>query len=72
MRIGIDRPGGAAVGTPGALAAPDELRSYPRATFTDLARVHDEGDAPAVLDVRRDDERAAGEIRDRPTSPCTP
>ena len=62
VRIGIDRPAGAAVGEPGDLAAPDQLRSYPRATFGDLAKTREHGGAPVVLDVRRDDERAPGAI----------
>lgn len=58
VRIGIDRPNGAAVGSPKDLATDTELRSYPTATFTDLAQ---EADA-IVLDVRQDDERAEGHI----------
>ncbi len=58
VRIGIDRPRGAAVGSTGDLAANTTLRSYPRATFDDIAR---EPDA-IVLDVRRDDERAEGHL----------
>ncbi|MGH3942552.1 MAG: MBL fold metallo-hydrolase [Pseudonocardiaceae bacterium] len=60
VRIGIDRPAGAAVGSPNELAAGDELRSYRRASFADLAA--ESGTAPMVLDVRRDDERAAGHL----------
>jgi hydroxyacylglutathione hydrolase len=59
VRIGIDRPDGAAVGSPRDLGTDDRMRSYPTATFADLA---DEPDA-VVLDVRRDDERAKGHIR---------
>jgi glyoxylase-like metal-dependent hydrolase (beta-lactamase superfamily II)/rhodanese-related sulfurtransferase len=58
VRIGIDRPRGAAVGTPDELAADLALRSYPTATFDELAREND----AIVLDVRRDDERARGHI----------
>jgi hydroxyacylglutathione hydrolase len=58
VRIGIDRPRGAAVGSPKDLAIDGEVRSYPTATFEDLAR---ESDA-VVLDVRRDDERVTGHI----------
>lgn len=58
VRIGIDRPSGAAIGSPENLAAGNELRSYPTATFDDLAQ---EPDA-LVLDVRRDDETARGHI----------
>jgi hydroxyacylglutathione hydrolase len=58
VRIGIDRPSGAAVGSPRQLASEDRLRSYPVATFEDLTG------APhaSVLDVRRDDERGRGHI----------
>lgn len=77
VRIGIDRPAGAAVGTPGELAAGDDLRSYRRATFADLAAqrtagaragagecgcAKGSGAGPVVLDVRRDDERAIGHV----------
>jgi rhodanese-related sulfurtransferase len=65
VRIGIDRPAGAAVGTPGELAAGNELRSYRRATFADLAAtsgVATSRTEPVVLDVRRDDERARGQV----------
>lgn len=58
VRIGIDRPAGAALGRPGDLADPDALRGYPRATFTDLRPAR----SPVVLDVRRDDERVIGSI----------
>ncbi|MDQ3763505.1 MAG: MBL fold metallo-hydrolase [Actinomycetota bacterium] len=62
VRIGIDRPAGAAVGAPTQLAAGDELRSYPRASFADLAAQRSAGAGLLVLDVRRDDERAAGAV----------
>ncbi|MGQ0774768.1 MAG: MBL fold metallo-hydrolase [Pseudonocardiales bacterium] len=77
VRIGIDRPAGAAIGSPGELAAGDELRSYRRATFSDLAAEDipattaspsepDDaarcGTGPVVLDVRRDDERTTGHV----------
>jgi len=58
VRIGIDRPAGAASGRLAELAGQVELRGYPRRTFADLAA---EPDA-VVLDVRRDDERAGGGI----------
>jgi glyoxylase-like metal-dependent hydrolase (beta-lactamase superfamily II)/rhodanese-related sulfurtransferase len=58
VRIGIDRPRGGAVGTPDELATDVALRSYPTATFDELAREND----AIVLDVRRDDERARGHI----------
>lgn len=63
VRIGIDRPDGSAVGTPQTLAAPDDIRAYPRAGFGDLADVLGR-DGIVVLDVRRDDERACGGIPD--------
>ena len=56
VRIGIDRPAGAAVGTIRALAAGDELRSYPVAGFAELQATPD----LALLDVRRGEERRAG------------
>lgn len=59
VRIGIDRPAGAATGAPSDLAGRDGTRGYPSVRFRDLA------DRPAgdvVLDVRRDDERTAGAI----------
>lgn len=58
VRIGIDRPSGAAVGPPKDLANEVALRSYQTATFDNLARQRD----AVVLDVRRDDERANGHI----------
>lgn len=64
VRIGIDRPAGAAVGKIDELA-PDgeELVSYPRISFLDLKERRDAGlDEATVLDVRRDDERAGGGI----------
>jgi hydroxyacylglutathione hydrolase len=62
VRIGIDRPAGAALGRPDELATPDELRSYPTATFSGLRAALERGESPVILDVRRDDERASGEI----------
>lgn len=58
VRIGIERPTGAAIGSPRDLAADHEVRSYPTATFPDLARQPD----AIVLDVRRDDEWVKGHI----------
>ncbi len=62
VRIGIDRPAGAAAGELTALVPDEEMTSYPWVTFDDL---HKELETPAgdredvtVLDVRRDDERA--------------
>lgn len=54
VRIGVDRPAGAAVGAPADLAAPDRRRGYRTSTFADIPP------GARVLDVRRDDERAAG------------
>ncbi|MBF4160925.1 MBL fold metallo-hydrolase [Nocardioides acrostichi] len=64
VRIGIDRPDGQAVGDIGDLAGSDGLASYPRVDFKELQR-HFEGEheGSVVLDVRRDDERAAGGVR---------
>ncbi len=58
VRIGIDRPAGAAAGPLTAQAGRTELRGYPQRTFTDLAAAT----RPTVLDVRRDDERVGGAI----------
>ena len=58
VRIGIDRPKGAATGAPGDFATDGALDSYPTATFDDFAREP----GAVVLDVRRDDERAFGHI----------
>jgi rhodanese-related sulfurtransferase len=60
VRIGIDHLAGHAIGTPADLATPDERCSYPVVSFDDLAR-RDPADG-IVLDVRRDDEWAAGHI----------
>ncbi|WP_366557230.1 MBL fold metallo-hydrolase [Pseudonocardia sp. SCN 73-27] len=62
VRIGIDRPAGAAVGTPEELAEPADLRRYPVSTFAALGDARTRGDAPVVVDVRRSDERAHGHI----------
>ena len=69
VRIGIDRPAGAADGGLDTWASGGVVRSYRTATFTDLANARsDAGDDArdgadlVVLDVRRDDEWAAGRI----------
>ncbi len=63
VRIGIDRPAGRAEGGVSAWGAGGELRSYPTATFADLANTLAQGHTNiVVLDVRRDDEWAAGRI----------
>ena len=59
VRIGIDRPDGAAVGSAEELAGGTALADYPREDFKGLAERLDE---VTVLDVRRDDERAAGAV----------
>ena len=58
VRIGIDRPAGAASGDLAGLAGHTDVRGYPRRSFAELAGVPD----AVVLDVRRDDERASGGI----------
>lgn len=55
VRIGIERPAGAATGTPEELAGGRATRSFPRVSFDDLAQ---RGPDDVVLDVRREDERA--------------
>ena len=61
VRIGIDRPAGAATGGLESWGAGGELRSFRSATFADLASAPPDG-APFVLDVRRRDEWAAGHL----------
>lgn len=58
VRIGIDRLEAAATGTPREWSD-GGLHSYPMATFTDLAQVRHHRPV-AVLDVRRNQERAEG------------
>jgi glyoxylase-like metal-dependent hydrolase (beta-lactamase superfamily II)/rhodanese-related sulfurtransferase len=62
VRIGIDRPAAAATGAPEDWAGGQPLRSFPTATFADLAAELAAGRCPAVLDVRRDKERAQRHI----------
>lgn len=63
VRVGIDRPAAAATGDPaGWVREGEQLASFPRARFTDLADVRQRGDDVVVLDVRRDSERANGYI----------
>jgi hydroxyacylglutathione hydrolase len=59
-RIGIDHLAGAAIGEPADLADRADRRSYPVASFADLA--HRDPAHSVVLDVRRDDEWAASHI----------
>ncbi|MGA5345427.1 MBL fold metallo-hydrolase [Streptomyces griseoincarnatus] len=62
-RVGIDRPAAAATGEPvGWVRAGEELASFPRARFADLADVRERGEDVVVLDVRRDSERASGHV----------
>jgi hydroxyacylglutathione hydrolase len=61
VRIGIDRPAAAATGGVGAFADGDR-GSYRVVDFSALITARDEGAAPVVLDVRRDDEWAEGGI----------
>jgi glyoxylase-like metal-dependent hydrolase (beta-lactamase superfamily II)/rhodanese-related sulfurtransferase len=63
VRIGWDRPLGVAVGRPAELAPGAPRRSYPVVTFSDLpAELSANGGV--ILDVRRPDERASGQVRD--------
>ncbi|MCC9703873.1 MBL fold metallo-hydrolase [Streptomyces sp. MNU76] len=62
-RVGIDRPAAAATGDPATWVRADEqLATFPRARFADLAQVRERGDEVVVLDVRRDSERMGGYI----------
>ncbi|CAI9410466.1 MBL fold metallo-hydrolase [Nocardioides sp. T2.26MG-1] len=66
VRIGIDRPDGAAVGPVDELAErADQLGRYAVASFADLARLDDaQRHELVVLDTRRDDERSQSSVRD--------
>lgn len=61
VRIGIDRPAGAASGGIERWGAGGEIRSYRSATFTELAAEIDR-DEVVVLDVRRQDEWDDGHL----------
>jgi hydroxyacylglutathione hydrolase len=61
VRIGIDRPAGAATGGLDSWGAGGERRSFRSATFADLSREQEDA-ALTVLDVRRRDEWAAGHL----------
>ncbi|MEV5597452.1 MBL fold metallo-hydrolase [Streptomyces sp. NPDC052496] len=62
-RVGIDRPAAAATGDPaGWIREGEELASFPRATFADLAAARERGEEAVVLDVRRASERADGHV----------
>lgn len=63
VRVGIDRPAAAATGDPAGWVRPGEqLASFPRARFADIAAVRARGEGVVVLDVRRNSERASGFI----------
>jgi glyoxylase-like metal-dependent hydrolase (beta-lactamase superfamily II)/rhodanese-related sulfurtransferase len=70
-RIGIDRPAAAAVGSPDVLAPDGRRRSYPCASFDQLASARRAGEAMVVLDVREGYERAAGAIQGSVHMPWT-
>ncbi|AIR96073.1 MBL fold metallo-hydrolase [Streptomyces glaucescens] len=60
-RVGIDRPAATATGDPASwVHEGEQLASFPRARFADLAQVRERGDEVVVLDVRRDSERVDG------------
>ncbi|GCD48056.1 MBL fold metallo-hydrolase [Streptomyces paromomycinus] len=62
-RVGIDRPAAAATGDPaGWIRDGEELASFPRAAFADLAATRERGAEVVVLDVRRASERAGGYV----------
>jgi rhodanese-related sulfurtransferase len=63
VRVGIDRPAAAAVGSPADWVADDSRpASFPRGTFAGLAAARGRREDVVVLDVRRDAERAGGWI----------
>lgn len=61
VRIGIDRPAAAATGTPAEWAGGQPLRSFPVASFADLAAVRHHRPV-TVLDVRRHAEWAGSHL----------
>jgi glyoxylase-like metal-dependent hydrolase (beta-lactamase superfamily II)/rhodanese-related sulfurtransferase len=61
VRIGIERPGGAAVGSVQELSDGREPVGFPRVTFADVEQRGTDG--ITVLDVRRADERAESAVR---------
>lgn len=63
VRIGIDRPAGAATGALAEWARGGEVRSYRSATFAELAAEAAGGEL-TVLDVRRHDEWQDGHLED--------
>ena len=58
VRIGIDRPQGAATGTPSDWAADTDRGSYRAVSFSEVPHDHD----GTIVDVRRPDERGDGHI----------
>ena len=60
VRIGIDRPAAHATGGPERWTD-EQLRSFPTATFADLAEVRHHREV-VILDVRRDDEHAESRV----------
>ncbi len=62
-RIGIDRPAAVATGAvPDWIDGGGEPAGFGTVDFTDVAARRRDGQDPLVLDVRRDDERAAGYV----------
>jgi glyoxylase-like metal-dependent hydrolase (beta-lactamase superfamily II)/rhodanese-related sulfurtransferase len=59
VRIGVDRPAVMATGKPEEWTGQQPLRSFTQATFADLSRALATPAPPVVLDVRRNQERAA-------------
>ncbi|MBY5163104.1 MBL fold metallo-hydrolase [Salsipaludibacter albus] len=62
VRIGIERPAAAGIGTVDDWAGGRELADYPIVDFADLAEALDGADRPQVLDVRRTDERVVSHV----------
>lgn len=62
VRVGIDRPTGAASGSPADWSPDADRRSYAVTDFRALVERIDAGDRVAVLDVRLRGERAAGAV----------
>ncbi|GEL17082.1 MBL fold metallo-hydrolase [Pseudonocardia asaccharolytica] len=62
VRIGIDRPAAMATGGPEQWSGTAPLASLPRATYAELAEALNRPAPPAVLDVRRNQERAEGHV----------
>lgn len=59
VRVGIDRPAGAATGGPDQWCGDSERRSYPLTDFAGLGDLDD----PVVLDVRRSSEHRSQHVR---------